>query len=279
MSKGFVILVQNTADVDYLKQAYALALSIQISQSTVKNISLVTSDEVPEHYKQVFDQILPIPWVTEQSTSRYRAEHRWKLYYASPYDETIVLDADMLILEDIATWWDQCSNYDVNYCSRIKNYKLNVVTDSFYRKAFVNNNLPSPYSALHYFKKSEAASEFYKVLEFVCNNWEWCYGNFAPDEYENFLSMDLATAITIELTGMHSCLDVNSPLEFIHMRPLLQDWEIPFASWQDAVPCVLNSDGYLIVGNIRQSRIFHYIEKDFLTDAMVLKLEEVANGK
>ena len=78
VSKGFVILVQNTAEVDYLKQAYALALSIRISQHTVKNVSLVTNDDVPEQYKHAFEHIIPIPWM-DYTDSRYKAENRWKL--------------------------------------------------------------------------------------------------------------------------------------------------------------------------------------------------------
>ena len=272
MSKGFLILVQNTESVDYLKQAYALALSIKISQAEVNNISIVTNDEVPDKYRRVFDQVIPIPWI-DTTQSRYKAENRWKLYHATPYDETIVLDVDMLVLEDISTWWEQCKNYDVNYCSRIKNYKLETVVDDVHRQVFIENNLTSPYNAVHYFKKSDTAAEFYKCLEFVCNNWQECYSIFAPKLYEDVLSMDLATAVAIELSGIHA-VDECSPLEFIHMRPKLQGWVIPSVSWQNSVPAVYNSRGELIVSNIKQSKIFHYIEKDFLSDKILKKLED-----
>ena len=155
VSKGFLIFAQNTDSVDYLEQAYALALSIQHSQVSNKNVSLVTSDTVPDKYKLIFDKIIPTPWMDESTTSRYATEHRWKLYHVSPYEETIVLDADMLFLEDISTWWDYCGNYDLKICSRIKNYKLEVVRDTFHRKTFIANQLSEPYIALHYFKKSD----------------------------------------------------------------------------------------------------------------------------
>ena len=280
MSKGFLIFAQDTEDVCYIKQAYALALSIKSSQHNIKNVSLVTSDIVPEKYKHPFDQIIPIPWYTEQSNSTLAAEHRWKMYYASPYDETIVLDADMLVLEDISTWWDQCSPYDIKFCSRIKNYKLETVVDTTYRKTFIANELFNPYSALHYFKKSEQASTFYKVLEFVCNNWEWCWTTFAPKEYQQWLSLDLAVAITAEITGCYDVVgDSCSPLEFIHMKPALQGWPLPFGSWQDGVHYVFTSQGNMVVGNIKQSKIFHYVEKEFLTDSMITVLEALVNNE
>lgn len=274
MSKGFILFAQNTEKTDYVKQAYALALSIKYSQTSVNSVSLVTNSDVPKKYRKVFDQIIPIPWYTEADTSLLAAEHRWKLYHVTPYDETIVLDTDMLLLEDIAEWWHYCRNYDVKFCSRIKNHKLDTVVDRTHRKAFEGNKLTNPYYALHYFKKNDKALEFYRVLEFVCNNWEWCWTTFAPDFYQNWLSMDLAVAVAIEITGEYNyTVDSCSPLEFIHMKIPLQDWPASADRWQDTIPWVLNNQGDLIVSNIKQTKLFHYVEKDFVTASILNQLE------
>ena len=124
VSKGFVVLAQNNKSVDYIQQAYALALSIKSTQSDVTNISLVTNNRVPKKYKSVFDKIIPIPWNDDAVKTQWKIQNRWKLYHASPYYETIVLDADMLLLEDIGVWWAYCSNFDIRFCSKITNYKL-----------------------------------------------------------------------------------------------------------------------------------------------------------
>ena len=277
MSKGFLLFAQNTETVDYVKQAYALALSIKSSQTTVKNVSLVTNSPVPEKYIHVFDQIIPIPFES-QGTSVLQGEHRWKMYYATPYEETIVLDSDMLMLEDISTWWDYCRNYDVKFCSQIKNYKLELIQDTYHRKAFIANHLSNPYFALHYFKKNQPAFEFYKILEFVCNNWQWCYDHFAMKEYQEWLSMDLAAATAIEIMGVHEqVIDVCNPMNFVHMKTPIQGWPTIPLSWQDAVPFIFNSRGELIVGNIKQSKLFHYVEKNFITDKILQRLEAL-NG-
>jgi len=278
VSKGFLVLAQNTDDVDYVQQAYALALSIKFSQQEIKNISLITNNDVAEEYKWAFDNIIPIPWYKEGN--RYQAENRWKFYHVTPYEETIVLDTDMLLLEDISEWWSYCSNHDLKFCSRIKNHKNDITVDTINRKAFIVNKLTSPYFALQYFKKTTPAYEFYKVLEFVCNNWEWCYTKFSPEEYQNWLSMDLATAIAIEIAGMHdSVIDSCSPLEFTHMKPNIQEWDMAPISWQDGVHTVLTTRGDLVVGNIKQSKLFHYVEKNFLTEKIIKRLEELADGK
>lgn len=276
VSKGFLVLAHNTDDIDYVKQAYALALSIKYSQKDIKNISIVTNNQVPDQFLWAFDKIIPIPWFKEGT--RYQAENRWKLYHATPYDETVVLDTDMLLVEDIGEWWTYCSNYDLKFCSKILNHKLEYVVDKVHRKTFIVNNLTSPYYALHYFRKVPSALEFYKVLEFVCNNWEWCWTKFAPEEYQNWLSMDLAIAIAIEITGkFDSVIDTCSPLEFVHMKSAIQGWDVTPNSWQDGVVGLLTKKGDLIVGNIKQSKVFHYVEKDFITDKLLTRLEELAN--
>ena len=277
MSKGFLVFAQNTDTVDYVRQAYALALSIKFSQTDINTVSIVTNSPVPAEYQTVFDQIIPIPWFDERVDSALKAEHRWKLYHASPYTETIVLDADMLMLADIGVWWEYCGNYDIKFCNRIRNYKKDIIVqDTHHRKTFISNNLNNPYYALHYFKQSDYAHDFYKVLEFVINNWEYCRGTFAPLDPQEWVSMDLAVALASKIYGIED--DVSSPLEFIHMKPAIQGWATTPISWKNFVNYVLNKKGEFVVGNIKQEKLFHYIDKDFVDDKLISRLEELSNG-
>lgn len=281
VSKGFLIHVENTKSTNYVEQAYALALSIKNTQKEVTSVSLMTNDKIPKKYRWVFDHVLEIPWYDETKNTRFKSENRWKFIHVTPYYETMVLDADMIFLDDISDWWNYCSNYDLKFCSKILNHKLEPIEkDSVHRRAFIDNGLTNPYFACHYFKKTDPAYEFYKVLEFVVNNWEWCYTKFAPVSYQNWLSMDLASAIAIEITMDHrSVIDQTCPLEFVHMKSAIQGWPMTFETWQNAVPFVLNSKGELIVGNIRQPKLFHYVEKSFLSKKTLNRLEMLANEK
>ena len=185
----------------------------------------------------------------------------------------------MLLLEDVADWWSYCNNYDIKFCSRVKNYKLDTIVDTFHRKTFISNNLTNPYFGLHYFKKNQAAFEFYKILEFVITHWEFCRGTFAPLDPQEWLSMDLAAAIAIEIAGIQdTAVDKINPMEFVHMKTPIQGWQPIPASWQDTVPFLLNKKGELIVGNIKQDKLFHYVEKNFITDDIINKLEELVNA-
>jgi hypothetical protein len=280
MSKGFVIFAQNSKDVDYVKQACALALSIKKTQTEINSVSIMTNDDVPEEYKSLFEHIIEIPWFNK-TLNFLAAEHRWKIYHVTPYEQTIVLDSDMLVLDDISIWWKYLDNYDLKFCTKVKNYKDEVIEKDFkHRKTFIENFLPNVYCGLHYFKKSNTALAFFKTLEFVINNWEFCYGKYAPKDYQHWLSMDLASAIALKISSLEDeIVEVNCPLEFVHMKPAIQGWILDNAHWQNVVSKFMNSKGRLHIANIRQQKIFHYVEKDFLTSDIIDIIKEQPDAR
>lgn len=273
MSKGFVIFADNS-DVDYVRQAYALALSIKLSQPEhLNNVSLITSNDVPKPYQKVFDKIVPIPWY-EKSESRYKSEHRWKIYHASPYEETVVLDSDMLVLKNIENFWKIFERHAVYYTSAVIDYRGNIVKSDYYRKAFTGNNLPNFYSALHYFKKSEISKNFYTWMELISNNWELFYGKYVSNHYPGFASMDVTAALTSKiLTEKNEFTSNDSTISFVHMKPMIQGWKDPVNEWMKAVGVYFDKDCNLKIGNFNQNQIVHYVDQEFLSGSIIDKLE------
>ena len=102
MSKGYIVIAQNNDTVDYLEQAYALALNLKLTQSTVSNLTVCvdakTKKLITAKHKKVFDKIVDIPWQDDASDAVWKINNKWKYYYMSPYDETVILDTDMLFL-------------------------------------------------------------------------------------------------------------------------------------------------------------------------------------
>ncbi len=275
MTKGYVVLAQNTDTIDYIRQAYALALSLKLSQCSVSNISIITDDVVPEEYKSVFENIIPIPWGDAAVDSRFKVENRWKIYHASPYDQTVVLDTDMLVLDDLNSFWNTFENYDVYYTGKVLDYRNKIVTDDYYRKAFTANQLPNLYSGLHYFKKGDFAKEFYSWVEVITNNWELFYGKFVSEHYPERASMDITAALAAKVMDVSEKVTniKHDPVTFIHMKSRIQGWTEPTDSWMQSVAVYFDDACELKIANYRQQGVFHYTEKDFLTDKIVSKLE------
>ena len=270
--KGYLVLAQNSENIDYVKQAYALALSLHKSQSSCL-ISLVTNDIVPDEYKEVFDKIIPIPGDDQAVDSVWKVENRWKLYHVTPYDETIVFDSDMLVFKSFDRLWEQLSNYDVFFASRVLDFKGNHVTDYVNRKMFTENQLPNVYFGLHYFKKNQPALDFYNVLAFVVANWERVYFDLAPKNKQKWVSMDVSAAIATKILGIedqvvHPLIDFN----FVHMKSNLQNIDPIPSIWTNILDSYINEEGQLLVSNMLQDGVFHYVTDTFLTNAMITSL-------
>ena len=131
MSRGILLYANNNAKCDYLKQAYALALSIKIKNANEK-IALATSADVSY---DVFDKIIKIQH--NDKLTMLHPENRTQFYDISPYDETIVMDVDMLVATDLENYWKFLNKFDLYFTSNAFTYRNKVVTNNFYRKTFV----------------------------------------------------------------------------------------------------------------------------------------------
>lgn len=271
MTKGFVLLAEGT---DYVTQAALCAMSLKASGNKYP-VTLLTCDEVPTKYKSLFENILDIPWYVK-TDSVFKTENRWKIYHASPYDQTIVLDTDVLVLQDLEFWWNFLETYDLYYIDKVYTYRKELVNDTHYRKAFIANKLPNLYNGIHYFKKSELAHEFYKWVELVSNNWELFYGQYCKEYYPKQASMDVTVAIVTKILELDNTItNKKYPYPyFVHMKPKIQGWkkQVP-NSWQKKVGTYLTDDLKLKIGNHLQDTIFHYTENDFITTEVLEKYE------
>ena len=283
MSKGYLIFAQNNKTDDYVRMAYALALSIKVSQNNVNAVSLVTDivDAVPNHYKDIFDNVIAVPWSDHSYFSSWKIENRWKLYSISPYDETVILDADMLFMSSIDNWWEYLSNsHDMCFVTKSMTYRGDVADDSYYRKTFIDNNLPNVYSAFFYFKKSDKISNYWNTVKMITLNWKTFFQKFLSQNVPNRLSMDVVFALAAKIHGIND--DITSSFGYptiIHMKPYAQGWKAPEDSWINLVGSYMNSQGILKIGNYQQSGIFHYTEKEFLTDHIVKVYENLYREK
>lgn len=276
MSNNFTMLAQNT-EVDYVQQAYLNAMSIRATNENAK-ICLVTNDTVQDKYKQVFDDIVEIPWGDHAEHSDWKIENRWKTYHATPYDESLVMDTDMLVLQDISSWFNFLKNYDLFFTSNVYTYRNELVTNDYYRHTFAKNKLPNLYSGLHYYKKSDTAHEFYNWLEMITNNWQQFYRQHTGGKmYQRKCSIDLSSAIAVKIMGIES--NVTNPRakypSFVHMKPRIQNWQNSVVdSWQNRVGTYLGEDLQLKIGNYTQSGVFHYTEDNFVSNRIITIYEK-----
>jgi hypothetical protein len=268
MSKNFIMLAQNSKH-NYVKQACVCAMSIHKHIQGAK-IAIITNDLVPSKYEQLFSEIISIPWEDLAIYHDWKVHNRWKILHVLPYDNAIVLDTDMLILEDISHWFDYLSKYDLFYTTTVKTYRNEIVTSDYYRKTFTKHDLPNLYSGVHYITQSSFSYEFNNVVDKIIQNWKEFAGHV-----QKTVSIDVAASLAAKILNCETKI-TNANIEvpsFTHMKPNIQNWKGTHESWQTQVGSYFTNDLNLWVGNYKQAGIFHYTEKTFLTEDIVKKYE------
>lgn len=280
-TRGYLTLAENTPETDYLRLAYGLALSIKATQSQNANVSVGVSPSmtIPKKYKEVFDQVIILPWEDNAEGQSWKLENEWKAYHITPYDETVKLDSDMLFLDDISHWWDLLALKDFWATTQVYTYRQHLVTSDYYRKLFTSNELPNIYTAFMYFKKSELSHQIFEMAELIFQNSEKFFYEFLDESRPKKPSTDVVFALAIKLLDViddATCKfdDLSSP-SFVHMKPNVQGWKGIQADneWYKTIPSILSADLNLKVGTHKQVLPFHYVSKTFLTDDIIQKYE------
>ena len=281
MSRGYFTIAQGT---EYQRLAYALALSLKISQpAEFSNLSIgVTRDEiklVDPKFREVFDEVVEIPWNDHAEKSSWKLENEWKAIHMTPYDETIKLDADMLFPTDVSQWWSALQLSDGVFCTSPKTYRGETITSDFYRKTYTESELPNVYTAMFYFKKNDVNFELFKLAEDIFNNWERYFYEFLGAEHRpKFVSTDVVFAIAAKIMN-YSQFNMTPHIDipqFVHMKSQLQGWnndQFMIEDWTKMITTRFTSNADLYIGNFKQSLPFHYHVKTFVTDKMIATME------
>lgn len=285
-SRGFFTIAQNSGDVDYIRAAYGLAMSIKHTQNDVKGLSIgVTPGTVVDpRYSWAFDQIVEIPWGDHAENSEWKLENEWKSIWMSPYDETIKLDADMLFFSDIGSWWEMLSGQtrDVVWTNTVRDWKGDIATSDHYRRTFTKSLLPNIYTAFGYFRKTQRSYDFFNLTKMIFWNWESFYSKFlAVESRPDHPSTDVIFALACKILDIDQ-VDYTPALfpTFTHMKSRLQGWTEGDLSedWLEHIPVFFTPQAECSIGNHRQVFPLHYHVKRFLSDEILETYEGLTNG-
>ena len=283
MSRGYIAIAQNNEEHDYLKMAYAMALSLKATQK--ENQFCVCIDEntklaMKDKYKEVFDYVVDIPWNDDAGNDKWKIHNKWKYPHMSPFKESIILDTDMVFTHSVDHWWDYLSKKDMWVCTNVKTFRNEDVVDDYYRKKFTQLELPNVYSNFTYFKESETTFEFFRMVEIIMTHWNVYYDKFMKGTGQNWMSADLAYALAVRLLDLENEVcdyDIKDVPRFVHMKSFVQN--IPqhkiSSVWTQSLTSQLSDDLKVRVANYEQSLPFHYVEKDWMTDKKIQQYEKV----
>lgn len=279
MTFGYLLVVSENSDVDYLKLAYALALSIKNTQKQgYDKIALVIDD------KSKLEKIKS-PWVFNEIIE-WNQETFWNgrswMDKLTPWDYTVCLDADMIFTRDYSHWIDYfIENCEIYIPSTAYTYRDEKITSDFYRKTFTANELPNLYSFFTFFKKdSTLAKDFFELGRFIIKHPIEFKNSFLLKRKPVIVGTDEAFALSSKILDVTDL--ISYPLDFpkvTHLKSMVQDWPWDSDKWTYQVGFYLDVNGELKIGNFQQTNIVHYVEKDIVTDEIISILEEIAWNK
>lgn len=256
MTKGFVVLAQNTENTDYVKCAETLAKSIRKVMPKA-NITLITDSVDHSPY---FNKTIALPYGDLAPNSKWKLINDWQVYEASPYDQTIKLEADLYIPRSIDYWWDILSQQDVVVSTTIRSYNQQISNNRHYRKFIDFNNLPDCYNSITYFKKSKLAEDFFKLVRNIFEHWEE-YRHILQCRTDEEATTDWVYALACHILGKEkTTMPMFTEMSMVHMKQFIN--YLNTEDWTDELIYEILPHS-LRVNTIPQLYPFHYHVKDF----------------
>ena len=251
--RGYLVVAQNIGAVDYIACASQLARSIRHFHPDAE-ICLLTDSEssdlnIFDHHRTFTSPLSANPYAND-----------WQVFGASPFRQTIKLEADMIIASEIDHWWTMVEHRDVVISTGARDFYDQPATSRFYRKVFDTNNLPDVYNAITYWRLSQTAQEFFGLVRRIFENWaEYRTLLKFPDEVP---STDLVYAMAAQIIGPEL---VTMPFaaypRIVHMKRHM----IPTQS-QDWTQELTWESNPLRINTVAQWGAVHYHVKDWRYD-------------
>ena len=248
MSKGVLIFAFNNEQIDYEKIAKLNASMISYNMDVPVHIITDADTNVAigkRHYKD-FNQILS-----------FNNGLRWNSFELSPFDETLVLDADYLIMNDrLNGVWDS-------------NCELMINTDivPLLENEFIENKrvdeagITMAWATAIYFKKTELPKHFFSIMKHVSENYLYYRQlyNLSGGLYRN----DYAASISLHmLNGFNEWPSDILPLpvnKIVTAKP--EDQIVEFSAVNEVKVLITNPEkNQFIVNSIKNTNV-HFLNK------------------
>lgn len=212
MSQGVLLFAHNNQEIDYGLQAIICAKFIKKNLSVP--VSIVTDqgtidwlDSANRDYKEIFDQIIISEKFDDLSNRKryydgsltYKVSNFWNFdrslaYKLSPYDKTLVVDTDLLIVNNrLKSIWDTNEDFMINA------YHKDLATDrdnsEFVRIA--DHSINFVWATAFYFKKSRWTETFFDLCSHIIENYE--FYKFAYQIYYPVVRNDYVFSIALHM--------------------------------------------------------------------------------
>ena len=237
--RGYLIPAINTDSTDYVACAEQLAHSIR-QWHPEADITILTKEMLP--YGDL---------------GGYAND--WQCFYASPYRQTIKLEADMFAASPVDHWWTLFEQRDVVISLGCRDIYNQPSAARHYRQLFDNNQLPDVYNAITYWRRSHTAKAFFDHVRNIFEHWnEFKILLKFPDEVA---STDVVYAMAAVIMGVEQVtLPAGIGPSIVHMKRFVLPTQAD--DWTEELVWEATDPG-LRIQTVAQTGLVHYHIKDW----------------
>lgn len=211
MSKGVLLFAHNNKEIDYVMMAYVCAKfvikNLEVPVSLVTNESSIRWIESQNaEIKNIFDHIIIIEetkiyqekrfydGTLDYKKSQFNNISRSQCFDLSPYDQTLVIDTDVLITnEKLKNIWDTESDFMINK----NHFDLAQNRDTFEFVRTYDQGIDFYWATAFYFRKTPETKIFFDLCKHIVENY-----NFYKFSYQlpgNIVRNDYVFSIAIHI--------------------------------------------------------------------------------
>lgn len=208
MSKGVLLFASNNSMIDYVKQANWLAL--RISKYLNLPTTIVTDVDIQKEYPQyveAFDKIILIDSLTTAFTNKryydgslhkrvlpFNNGNRATAYELSPYDETLVMDTDFVINNNIL---NDCFEQNKDFLIYKDATHIGALGKPFEFDRISDAGIEFYWATVFFFRKTPINKIFFDLLNHIKENY-YHYRSvyqFTTSVYRNDIAFSIAIHI------------------------------------------------------------------------------------
>lgn len=215
--KGVVLFAFNTSDVDYIKIAEQSARLIHHNLNLP--VTLITDSK--DHHAG-FDTVITV----EHTYSNYKNEaqpewrnaDRYNAYTLSPYDETLLLDCDYLVLSN-----NLLKLFDVDCDYRLQH--RNIMLDDQSSFTMGMTSLPYVWATVVMFKKTTKSKQLFELVGRIQRNYQYyrLLYNIRERNFRNDYAFAIANSI---LNGYDLAVDQSIPWPMLSIYKPIRNIDI-----------------------------------------------------
>ena len=225
MSKGAFLIARNNGHIDYVKQAVFLAKRIKKHLGISVSIATDSVDYLEEAFGTTdFDKVIKLEYTGESNmryffdgtlskkSASFKNNNRASVYDLTPYDETLLMDTDYIISNDLLK---SCFNSNSDFMIYKKSDDIAKVRDEQEFNTISDTSVDFYWATVVYFRKTETNSIFFNLVKHI--EEEWNHYRRVYQITSGLFRNDFAFSIAIHILNGFMTGDYISPLPGKHM--------------------------------------------------------------